>query len=69
MQPGSDAKFRATVSERIAARSDLLWNRRATAPEWTQFLEEVTQGRPVTNLHSARPTAKLTNVGKPYRKA
>ena len=57
------------MSERIDARSGLLWNRRATAPEWTQFLEEVVYGRPVTNLHATRPTAPLRNTGAPFPKA
>jgi hypothetical protein len=66
---GKDKKFRTTVSDRISARSRLLWNREATGDEWEEFLTEVVTGKPVSNLHVNVPTAPMYNVGKKYPRA
>jgi hypothetical protein len=64
---GSDAAYRQLISNRIAERSSLLWERKGSVPEWEQFLEEVVHKKAVTNLHANRPTAPIPPpVGRPF---
>ena len=66
---GTDRAYRSVLSTRINERSHLLWDRKGVVDEWAQFLEEAAQGKPITNLHTKRPTAPwLDAVGAPYTK-
>ena len=64
--PGLNKAYRSQVSDRIAERSHLLWNRNSTVSEWVQFIEEIVYKKPVTNLHTLRPSAPIPNVGAKF---
>ena len=64
---GTDKAFRATVSDRIAQRTHLLYLRMNVIREWEQFLFEAVNDRLITNLHVIRPTTPIPEpVGLPF---
>eukprot|EP00037_Helgoeca_nana_P019413 m.189285 g.189285 ORF g.189285 m.189285 type:complete len:692 (-) comp24853_c0_seq2:1257-3332(-) len=53
---GVDRAFRLGVEAQLETNSDALWERQGAMGEWEEFLEQVTNGSIVSNLHTRQPS-------------